>query len=185
MQNQSEPPTHAATRTGWEPRDTSEEVFGRRMRQERERLAITQGGLANGLGELGMKLDPTAVTRIEKGDRGLRLNEALAIAQVLGCTLDYLLDPYPTPSLDDEIERLVERLDEVDQRVHAAQTQAEHAQAMVASAVQQRDAISAQLAKLRQERDRAVTLTEDEKRQVEEERALNRALGDPDFQEGE
>lgn len=62
--------------------------FGVAMREARARLGISQRKLAELLDDLGMKIDPSAVTRIEKGQREPKFSEAVAISDVLGINLD-------------------------------------------------------------------------------------------------
>ncbi|MFK0244589.1 helix-turn-helix domain-containing protein [Amycolatopsis azurea] len=72
------------------------DLFARNLRRERERLGITQAELARRSSKiLGANLDPTAVTRIEQGTRAVRLDEAVALAQVLGVPLPLLYSEAP------------------------------------------------------------------------------------------
>jgi transcriptional regulator with XRE-family HTH domain len=62
------------------------------MREERQRAGLSQAALAEQLtARLDYKVDGSSVTRIEKGERGVRLNEAVEIAEVLGVPLTALL----------------------------------------------------------------------------------------------
>jgi transcriptional regulator with XRE-family HTH domain len=75
-----------------------EQTFAQRMRVLREELGVPQTHIAMVLKLThGIKLDPSAITRIEKGSRALRLNEAVAIAKVLGQTVDEMLRPTLAP----------------------------------------------------------------------------------------
>lgn len=68
------------------------DIFARRLRQERERRKMSQAQLADGIANLlGTNIDPTAVTRIEKQERAVRLDEAVAAAEALGLPLSALL----------------------------------------------------------------------------------------------
>lgn len=68
------------------------DVFAKRLRQERERRRMSQAQLADGIADLlGTNIDPTAVTRIEKQERAVRLDEAVAAAEALGLPLSALL----------------------------------------------------------------------------------------------
>ncbi len=62
------------------------------MRAERELRGWTQSDLAKHLEDRGLKLHPSAIAKIEQRDverpRAIRLDEAEAIAQVLGVTVD-------------------------------------------------------------------------------------------------
>lgn len=62
-----------------------EQVFAAKLKQIRESLGLTQAGVAMIVKEqTGIDLDPTAITRIERGQRGIALGEACAIASALG-----------------------------------------------------------------------------------------------------
>lgn len=61
--------------------------FGEAMREARTHLGISQRKLAELLEDLGMKIDPSAITRIEKGQREPKFTEAVAISDVLGIQL--------------------------------------------------------------------------------------------------
>lgn len=136
MQSHQQSPTEAGQLpAAFEPGDSSEAVFGRRLRQERERRGLTQGGLANMLGQDGLRLDPTAITRIEKGERGVRLNEALKIARALGCTLDYLLDPFPTRNAVEALERIEAELSETMAEIATLETRIQEARRREATLV--------------------------------------------------
>jgi transcriptional regulator with XRE-family HTH domain len=65
--------------------------FGKRVRAQREGGGFTQRELSERLAELGIKLDTSAITRIESGSREPRLKEAFAIALALGVSLTALL----------------------------------------------------------------------------------------------
>ena len=70
----------------------------------------------------GIKLDSTAITRIEKGSRTLRLDEAVAIAAVLDQTVDEMLRPALPPK--QQIEEAEAQIDPA--RWRAAQALAEY-----------------------------------------------------------
>jgi transcriptional regulator with XRE-family HTH domain len=73
-----------------------EQVFARRMRELRGQMSQSQLAVTLNLAH-GIKLDATAITRIEKGSRTLRLDEAVAIAAVLDQTVDEMLRPVLPP----------------------------------------------------------------------------------------
>lgn len=82
-----------------------ERCLGRRLKEVRDRRGLSQARLAEVVEQAtGLKLDPTAITRIERGDRAVRLNEAVALSVVLGLSLDELIAPHPG-NLDDQVER--------------------------------------------------------------------------------
>ncbi|MEU3047812.1 helix-turn-helix transcriptional regulator [Streptomyces sp. NPDC006984] len=64
------------------------DLFARRLRQERERLGISQAELARRMAALlGTNVDSTAITRIEQQTRAVRLDEAVTAAEALGVPL--------------------------------------------------------------------------------------------------
>jgi transcriptional regulator with XRE-family HTH domain len=68
------------------------DTFARNLRQERERQGMSQAQLAAKIAEiLGVNVDPSAVTRIEKQERAVRLDEAVAAAQALDMPLAALI----------------------------------------------------------------------------------------------
>lgn len=69
------------------PDDVSE-TFARRLRAERERSGVSQAELAERVAAaLGTPFYPTAVTKVEKRDREVKLSEAVALADALGLPL--------------------------------------------------------------------------------------------------
>ncbi|WP_280909305.1 helix-turn-helix transcriptional regulator [Leucobacter exalbidus] len=69
------------------------QVFARRLREERVRIDMSQAELAQKLSvHYDIKLDASAVARIERGERGVKLDEAVGIAQILDTELEALLD---------------------------------------------------------------------------------------------
>ncbi|BBX89002.1 helix-turn-helix transcriptional regulator [Mycolicibacterium boenickei] len=65
--------------------------FGKAVRQRRSAIGVSQRKLSELLlDKTGVKLDASAITRIEKGQRDLKLAEAAAIANVLGVGIDQL-----------------------------------------------------------------------------------------------
>lgn len=65
--------------------------FGRNVRAAREQKGWSQRQLASALQKRGVKLDPSAVTRIERGAREAKLREAVAIAECLSVDLRELV----------------------------------------------------------------------------------------------
>jgi len=68
-------------------------VFGLRLREIRRARGLTQAALADLVTAAGQPLDKAAVLRIERGGRGVSLDEALALAWVLGVAPLHLLSP--------------------------------------------------------------------------------------------
>lgn len=63
----------------------------RMIRNAREELGWSQARLASELSQIGMPLDPTAITRIESGQRSVRAEELWALAAVLREDVEGLL----------------------------------------------------------------------------------------------
>ncbi|MEC4763352.1 helix-turn-helix domain-containing protein [Mycobacterium sherrisii] len=102
MQNEDAPLAHRALSGGdTEPdqvvvdyvEQTFDKTFGVRVKKAREERKWSQRKLAEELDPLGVKLDPSAVTRIERGSREVKLREAAAIAAALGVPLQDLAPP--------------------------------------------------------------------------------------------
>jgi len=80
--------------------------FAERMQQIRERLGISQSALVGRLRDNGWsKVHQTTVSRIEKGERPVRLGEARAIASALGVPLSRLVEPDPASFVRAELSR--------------------------------------------------------------------------------
>ncbi len=71
--------------------DEVADAFASGVREARAIRGWTQVDLAQHLAESGVRLDPTAITRLERGDRGVRVGEAFAIAQALGLSIEDVL----------------------------------------------------------------------------------------------
>lgn len=80
---------------------TMEESFsqkiGKRIREERLRLKLTQERLAE-----DVNLSMAYIGQVERGDRSLTLENLIIVAKRLGVTVDYLLSDCITPKEDDE-----------------------------------------------------------------------------------
>lgn len=71
---------------------------------EPDRPNLTQTTLAQLLEQRdGLRLDPSAIARLEKGQRSIRLNEAVAISEIFGLTVDEML--WPTAPADEQLRR--------------------------------------------------------------------------------
>lgn len=71
-----------------------EQRFAENLIQMREQLGFSQADLVRRLREAGWTgLHQTTISRIEKGERPVRLGEARAIAQLLGTTTERMLLP--------------------------------------------------------------------------------------------
>lgn len=69
------------------------ETVAARVKELRKRHRWTQADLAGHLAHLGYPVDPTVITRLERGERGVSLDDALAIAYALGVSPLYLVFP--------------------------------------------------------------------------------------------
>lgn len=100
--------------------ETAETLFGARVKQLRERIGITQVTLVNTLKLAhGVKLDPSALARMEKGQRSIRLNEAVALGRALDMTVDELLRPALPP--EDQLHQAETALDQAKWRAMQAE----------------------------------------------------------------
>ncbi|HTW15146.1 MAG TPA: helix-turn-helix transcriptional regulator [Nocardioides sp.] len=80
-------------------------MFAARIQERRKALDWAQTTLAANLGQaFGIDLDGTAITRIEQGKRRVRLDEAVAITQLLGLDLHEVTAPHPG-GIDEQLER--------------------------------------------------------------------------------
>lgn len=67
-------------------------AFGERIRDARKaRDNMSQRALAEAVAKFGLQLDPSAITRIERGERSVKVDEAVAIAAALETTVGFLL----------------------------------------------------------------------------------------------
>jgi transcriptional regulator with XRE-family HTH domain len=91
--------------------DDFSQAFGQNMRSARSQKGWSQRELAEALDTRGVRLDPSAVTRIERGAREVKLREAVEIADCLSIDLQQLLRPAgPDPlSMVLELRRFAEK----------------------------------------------------------------------------
>ena len=71
--------------------------IGKRIREERLRLNLTQERLAE-----DVNLSMAYIGQVERGDRSLTLENLIIVAKRLGVTVDYLLSDCISPKEDDE-----------------------------------------------------------------------------------
>jgi transcriptional regulator with XRE-family HTH domain len=81
------------------------EVFRSRLREVRRLKGWTQQELADALARAGLDLSAFAITRIETGNRGVSLDQAIAMAAVLGVSPLHMIVP-----LEDERVQLAPQL---------------------------------------------------------------------------
>lgn len=95
---------------------TPEQRFGSMVFESRRALGISQKELSDGLATQGLVLDNSAISRIEKGTRALRLSEAIVLARVLRFSLADFEEAVP-PAED-----FARRRKSVDDALHTAHT---------------------------------------------------------------
>jgi transcriptional regulator with XRE-family HTH domain len=100
----------------------AEHLFAAAAREARRARNMSQTALAEALAQFGIELDATAITRIERRTRTIRLAEAVAIGSILGISLDAL-------AAGPQLER----------RIRAAQSRVSQAEAELANATHHRD----------------------------------------------
>lgn len=104
--------------------------FAEAMRNERVNKGWSQRKLAEELETAsGLKLDPSAMTRMENGQREMKLNEAVAIARVLGIPMATVL----TGKQEQLVRECMLWLGEWDAHVKAGQKLAERVRAALES----------------------------------------------------
>ncbi|MFP3397351.1 helix-turn-helix domain-containing protein [Brevibacterium sp. H602] len=125
--------------------DTSPtDTFARRLREERARADVSQTALAKRISEiLGYSVDGTAVTRIERSQRAVRLDEAVAAAEALDVPLMTLLTA--TSSVDRRIRALRRDLELQEQRAKAAESEFQQAQSAMAHIQKEIEGLEASL----------------------------------------
>jgi transcriptional regulator with XRE-family HTH domain len=70
--------------------------FGKRVKAERDDRGWSQADMAKMLSDRGIQpMHPTTVAKIEAGDRSVRINEAVGIADLMDVPLDTLLGRDP------------------------------------------------------------------------------------------
>lgn len=69
------------------------EIFRERLREARRHKEWTQQDLSEALAAMGVRLESTAINRLERGSRGVSLDEAFALAAALGTSPLFLLMP--------------------------------------------------------------------------------------------
>jgi transcriptional regulator with XRE-family HTH domain len=66
-------------------------AFRDNVNRERESRKLTMAQLAKRLQDKGLKVHPTTIAKIEYGERPAKLDEAIALADVFGMSLDALV----------------------------------------------------------------------------------------------
>lgn len=109
--------------------ETPKDMFARRLREERQAAGLTQAAFGELISKrLDATVGGTAVTRIEKGERSVKLEEAVAAAQALGVPLAALVsDETPEAARLNELKAALR-----EQQGRAAAAEAEFQQAQAA-----------------------------------------------------
>lgn len=103
------------------------QIFARRLRDERGRAGISQAALAERLTQvLDQKIDASAITRIEKHERAVRLDEAVGIAGLLNVPLAAMLRD--REDVDEQIEELRRDFNLAQWRANRADEESQKAQ---------------------------------------------------------
>jgi transcriptional regulator with XRE-family HTH domain len=113
---------------------------------------MSQAELAARLGDYGITLDATGITRLEKGRRTIRLNEAMALAQILGIEAAGLIEleiPDTAEAIEAETERVGAEVNQLEAEVAQVATQWVQADARRAELVRRLGYLRTRLAVLR------------------------------------
>lgn len=118
--------------------ETPGATFARRLREVRQAKDMTQAELARRLTDLlDVRIDGAVITKIEKGDRGVRLEEAVYSAEILDVPLESLvtgIDP-----IDARIAELQRQIEGQGDRANVAMHEYEQATSAVAHLQQEID----------------------------------------------
>lgn len=93
-------------------------VLGKRIKEERKRIHLTQSQLANDVG-----ISDTYMGAIERGERSLTLDTLAKLANRIGVTIDYLLTGFvdgSDESIIDEFKQIIDN-QPLDRKVMALQ----------------------------------------------------------------
>lgn len=85
--------------SGWET------TFVENMRMLRERRGVSQTEFARRANERGLSFHQPTVQRIERGERPLKLTESLVIAELLGSTIEQMMNDVSLPFAYSMLER--------------------------------------------------------------------------------
>lgn len=102
--------------------------FRKRLKDERDRRGWSQEELARRLGERGVAVHASTIAKIETNARAVRLDEAAAIAELFGLSLDALLgrkvveddQDHAMSVVAEEAERLISVLSQISARLDRA-----------------------------------------------------------------
>jgi transcriptional regulator with XRE-family HTH domain len=110
-----------------------EDEFRRQVRAVRKAKGLTQAQLGERAEAFGFRADQTIIARIERGERGLGLDEAAALALALGMSLVDLIAGAPVPEPGTESSATV-REREVENQARALRNAMAHMTATLAQA---------------------------------------------------
>ncbi|GAA4525616.1 hypothetical protein GCM10023160_18800 [Brachybacterium paraconglomeratum] len=122
--------------------ETPKAMFARRLREERKAAGLTQVGVGELISRrLGVTIDGTAVTRIERGERSVKLEEAVAAAQALGVPLAALVsDEAPEVARLSELKAALRQQEGRAATAHAEILQAQAAMVHIEQEIEQLEA---------------------------------------------
>jgi transcriptional regulator with XRE-family HTH domain len=81
-----------------------DELFGKRVKEERDRMGWTQAQIAKMLCDIGIRpMHGTTVAKIEAGDRSVRINEAMGFADLFEIPVESLVGRVPHGSAHDSL----------------------------------------------------------------------------------
>lgn len=95
--------------------ERARDYFRKRLKAERAAKGWSQADLAKMLSDKGIPVHSTTIAKIEAGDREVRIDEAAAMADLFGTSVDALLGRI-SPGLDSDIAHSVNVLQETAQR---------------------------------------------------------------------
>jgi transcriptional regulator with XRE-family HTH domain len=109
-------------------KERTEDYFRKRLRSERQLRNWSQSDMAQLLSDNGTAMHSTTIAKIEAGDRTVRIDEATAIADLFGVSLDALLgrkgmeddQSHALSVLADEAQKVLPDLMQIRERVWLA-----------------------------------------------------------------
>jgi len=116
------------------------ENFGKRVRVSRELLGKGQLWLSDRLRARGVPVSKTALSKLESGERAVKLAEAVALCDILGLDLNLRDLNAELDELSSLIEAAELRVSEAEESVRAAQNELRRAEARRAARALLRDA---------------------------------------------
>ncbi|MGO2312770.1 helix-turn-helix domain-containing protein [Brachybacterium tyrofermentans] len=120
-----------------------EDMFAERLRTERIRVGLSQTELARKLTEsVGYAVDGSSITRMEGGQRRVRLVEAVAIAEELGVPLASLLSNEGV--LDAQMDEVSVALADAQAELSAAEQEGQRRRAVVERLQEELDSLQRQ-----------------------------------------